>query len=89
MFNETPAEEMKMINFFLLPWTVLSICPNNCNDNGYCNDSGVCQCYPSFHGVDCSLRVCPAGTAWFDEPTSNNVAHGAFRECSNMVSDFS
>jgi hypothetical protein len=31
------------------------------------------------------MRVCPAGTAWFDEPSADNVAHGPFRECSNMV----
>lgn len=73
--------------FFLLLWPYLgdSRCPNDCSSNGYCNNENTCDCYPSYHGVDCSIRVCPSGTAWFDEPTADNVAHGAFRECSNMV----
>ena len=37
-----------------------------------------------FHGVDCSLHVCPSGRAWVDLPSENNVAHGNFTECSNM-----
>ena len=37
-----------------------------------------------FHGVDCSLRLCPSGRAWVDLPYENNKAHGNFTECSNM-----
>lgn len=32
---------------------------------------------------DCSYRVCPAGKAWVDVPTSATAAH-ALAECSNM-----
>lgn len=70
--------------FFLIFPFIFSTCPNNCNQNGYCSN-GVCECFPSYHGIDCSTRVCPSGTAWFDEPSASNVAHGSFRECSNMV----
>lgn len=29
--------------------------------------------------------VCPAGRAWADIPSSTNVAHAAYSECSSMV----
>ena len=76
--------EMFLFIFVITLPLISSTCPNNCNSNGYCLN-GICECFPSFHGVDCSMRVCPSGIAWFDEPTGNNIAHGAFRECSNMV----
>lgn len=28
-------------------------CPRNCHGNGECV-SGVCHCFPGFHGIDCS-----------------------------------
>ena len=40
--------------------------------------------YTGFHGVDCSLRVCPSGRAWVDLPHNDNLAHANFTECSNM-----
>lgn len=73
-------------------------CPNNCHQNGICishekselmivpSSPGICSCFPGFHGYDCSIRLCPAGNAWFDIPSSNISAHSSFTECSNMVS---
>lgn len=64
-----------------------SICPNGCSSHGVCanSSSGGCACYPSFTGVDCSLRVCPSSRAWVDIPTDSLHAHAEFAECSNMV----
>ncbi|XP_051790160.1 teneurin-2 isoform X2 [Erpetoichthys calabaricus] len=33
-------------------------CPRNCHSNGECV-SGVCHCFPGFHGADCSKAACP------------------------------
>lgn len=64
-----------------------SICPNGCSSHGVCADSssGGCDCFPSFTGVDCSLRVCSSSSAWVDVPTDSLHAHAEFAECSNMV----
>ncbi len=65
-------------------------CPNNCGSGGICiqtpghSPSGVCNCFPGFYGLDCSLRLCPAGNAWVDFPSSDDVAHASNTECSNM-----
>jgi hypothetical protein len=57
-------------------------CPNGCSGAGYCA-MRTCTCYAGFMGADCSLRTCPKGPAWADEPSSVDVAH-AQAECSNM-----
>lgn len=57
-------------------------CPNHCSGNGACFNG--CQCFPGFGGIDCSIRTCPAGRAWFDFPTATDVAHQNNTECSNM-----
>jgi hypothetical protein len=65
-----------------------SNCPNGCSSHGVCANSssiGTCQCFPSYTGTDCSLRVCPSSTAWVDVPSSDTAAHAPFTECSNMV----
>merc|ERR1719359_2239961 len=59
-------------------------CPNRCSGNGICSMN--CTCFPGYHGVDCSLKVCPSGRAWVDLPSADNVAHGNFTECSGMGS---
>mmetsp|Transcript_635 Transcript_635/g.1457 ORF Transcript_635/g.1457 Transcript_635/m.1457 type:complete len:767 (-) Transcript_635:2005-4305(-) len=61
------------------------VCPNQCNNRGVCiaEDGGKCQCFPGYHGVDCSYKLCPSGNAWFDHPSADNVAHADFVECSN------
>ena len=57
-------------------------CPNDCSNNGVCKRN--CTCYPGYHGVDCSIRLCPSSIAWVDIPYLNNSAHSSFTECSNM-----
>jgi hypothetical protein len=37
--------------------------------------------------MDCSLRLCPAGKAWYDFASSISLAHTDYTECSNMVRD--
>lgn len=63
-----------------------SICPNQCSNQGICSNTSVgeCLCFPGFHGVDCSLRLCHAGKAWVDLPSASDVAHAEYTECSNM-----
>eukprot|EP00937_MAST-01D_sp_MAST-1D-sp2_P001998 g1998.t1 len=56
-----------------------------CSGHGSCSGSPSfrCTCQDSWWGVDCSLRSCPTGRAWFDEATATNVAHAGGAECSN------
>ncbi len=64
------------------------LCPNSCSGHGICQMSSAtisCSCFPSYHGGDCSYRICPSGVAWVDYPSADNVAHSEFTECSNMV----
>ncbi|XP_066572908.1 teneurin-2 [Amia ocellicauda] len=44
-------------------------CPRNCHGNGECV-SGVCHCFPGFHGTDCSKAACPvlcSGNGQYDK----------------------
>lgn len=63
--------------------TVFTECPNSCSGKGFCQLDGTCRCQDGRTGSDCSIFVCPNGTAWIDYPTANNVAHG-LAPCSNM-----
>ena len=60
-------------------------CPNNCNGHGECSENKQCrcQCHLGYTGGDCSLHVCPSGTAWNDMATGTDKAH-AMAECSNV-----
>ena len=54
-----------------------------CSGHGLCDQSTyTCQCYEGWTGFDCQHQQCPFGPAWFDDATSNDVAHG-LAECSN------
>lgn len=61
-------------------------CPGStpCTDQGICSGSPnfVCSCFDGYTSGDCSLRTCPYGRAWWDEPSATNTAH-AQAECSN------
>jgi EGF-like domain len=59
-------------------------CPNHCSGHGLCNSN--CTCFNGFHGIDCSLLLCPSGRAWFDIPSADDVAHANYTECSNKGS---
>ena len=67
----------------------IAVLPTNCTEtlcsgHGSCTDSSpACTCYDGWHGVTCSVRECPKGYAWFDEPFSPTEAH-QLAECSNM-----
>jgi hypothetical protein len=66
-----------------------SLCPNQCSGHGLCLSEGkstVCSCFDGYHGGSCERRLCPAGVAWFDRPSADDVAHRAYSECSNMGS---
>jgi hypothetical protein len=65
---------------------------NYCNGHGNCDAStSTCNCFNGwgastditlYRAPDCSARVCPAGKAWADVPTSSTTAH-QITECSN------
>ncbi|GMH66896.1 hypothetical protein TL16_g04532 [Triparma laevis f. inornata] len=83
-----------LLSLSLLPSTSAQGCGmlSNCNGHGTCTVStGKCSCYEGwgadtdiayYKAPDCSKRVCPAGRAWGDVPTSATSAH-ALIECSN------
>lgn len=72
--------------FLFVNLQISSSCPNSCNSNGICTNGSLqlCSCFPGFHGVDCSIRLCPAGIAWVDFPNADNSAHSDYTQCSNM-----
>ena len=60
-----------------------------CSGHGVCSSASSgsatyrrCSCANEWTGYDCSLRKCKVGKAWWDEPSSNDVAHD-WAECSN------
>ena len=53
-----------------------------CSGHGICANN-KCQCMPSYSGLDCKIRSCPKGPAWFDEPVTPTRAH-ALAECSGQ-----
>ena len=60
-----------------------------CNGHGTCSGASdyVCDCDDGYFGADCTLRKCPEGLAWWDEPTATDTAH-ALAQCSNRVRIF-
>ena len=77
--DEAPIRKVDITRSFYCPTGNMT---SLCSGNGVCDEG--CHCFPGFHGVDCSIRVCPSGRAWVDFPTTNNLAHANFTECSNM-----
>ncbi|ETV93621.1 hypothetical protein, variant [Aphanomyces invadans] len=67
-----------------------STCPTaasnglTCNNQGTCNSGTFykCVCNNGFTGIDCTLRTCPSGYAWFDGASAADTAH-ALAICSN------
>lgn len=59
-------------------------CPNDCSQHGRCITPDTrCECFDQYTGADCSLLVCPQGSAWVDLAIAIDDAHN-FAECSNM-----
>ena len=75
----------------LLGWSlcVWSICPNECNGVGICDQYDRCLCNRGagnevlYTGSDCSEKVCPKAAAWVGSVVSSNNVHPVV-ECSNM-----
>lgn len=65
----------KLVTLSIIPFSCNGQCPNNCSRNGNCNTHGHCECAKGFVGGDCSLRSCPRGTAFFDMPEKDDIAH--------------
>jgi hypothetical protein len=59
----------------LLRQIISQSCANNCNNRGTCDKYSVCHCHAGFEGGDCSLRSCPQGIAWSDQPIGVDKAH--------------
>lgn len=51
----TPRLSLSLSHFIFFTDSVQE-CPRNCHGNGECN-SGVCHCFPGFHGMDCSKGI--------------------------------
>jgi len=63
-------------------------CINDCMVNGVrrglCRGPNwTCDCHEGWGSGDCSERVCPKASAWFDEAQGTDNAHN-LAECSNM-----
>uniref|UniRef100_A0A8C5EEW8 Teneurin-2 n=1 Tax=Gouania willdenowi TaxID=441366 RepID=A0A8C5EEW8_GOUWI len=66
-YNDGRREEM--VSFSTNVMDSVQECPRNCHGNGECN-SGVCHCFPGFHGMDCSKAACPvlcSGNGQYDK----------------------
>ncbi|KAL4438373.1 hypothetical protein ABPG74_009412 [Tetrahymena malaccensis] len=56
-------------------------CPNNCSNNGICNN-GYCVCLREYAGADCSKR-CHDGYAWDGYGCIQNCPQGQFKNFDN------
>ncbi|XP_058252848.1 teneurin-2 isoform X5 [Hemibagrus wyckioides] len=52
------GKEKESVSFSTAILDSVQECPRNCHGNGECV-SGVCHCFPGFHGMDCSKAACP------------------------------
>ncbi|XP_030636941.1 teneurin-2 isoform X2 [Chanos chanos] len=52
------GKEKEAVSFSTVALDSVQKCPQNCHGNGECM-SGVCHCFPGFHGTDCSKAACP------------------------------
>ncbi|EAR82776.1 leishmanolysin family protein (macronuclear) [Tetrahymena thermophila SB210] len=56
-------------------------CPNNCSNNGVCNN-GYCMCLKGYAGIDCSKR-CGEGQVWDGARCVYNCPSGQFKNFDN------
>ncbi|XP_062309102.1 teneurin-2 isoform X2 [Osmerus eperlanus] len=65
------GRERETVSFSTVVLDSVQECPQNCHSNGECM-SGVCHCFPGFHGMDCSKAACPVlcgGNGQYDKGT--------------------
>uniref|UniRef100_A0A3Q3MDE5 Teneurin-2 n=1 Tax=Labrus bergylta TaxID=56723 RepID=A0A3Q3MDE5_9LABR len=63
------GRERETVSFSTNVMDSVQECPRNCHGNGECN-SGVCHCFPGFHGMDCAKAACPvlcSGNGQYDK----------------------
>ncbi|MCJ8734133.1 hypothetical protein PDJAM_G00231810 [Pangasius djambal] len=63
------GKEKESVSFSTAILDSVQECPRNCHGNGECV-SGVCHCFPGFHGMDCSKAACPvlcSGNGQYDK----------------------
>uniref|UniRef100_A0A3B3R151 Teneurin-2 n=1 Tax=Paramormyrops kingsleyae TaxID=1676925 RepID=A0A3B3R151_9TELE len=63
------GKEREMVSFNTVVLESVQECPQNCHGNGECV-SGVCHCFPGFHGMDCAKAACPvlcSGNGQYDK----------------------
>ncbi|XP_036424537.1 teneurin-2 [Colossoma macropomum] len=63
------GKEKESVSFSTAKLDSVQECPRNCHGNGECV-SGVCHCFPGFHGMDCSKAACPvlcSGNGQYDK----------------------
>ncbi len=74
---------------FIKTGSSVSSCPGDtpCSGHGVCvktNNAYRCDCAIGWLNGDCSGRMCPKDLSWFSYPSSDNVAHNNYAECSDM-----
>ncbi|KAM4037016.1 teneurin-2 isoform 1-T1 [Anomaloglossus baeobatrachus] len=52
------GKDKEIVSFNTVVLDSVQDCPRNCDGNGECV-SGVCHCFPGFHGSDCAKAACP------------------------------
>uniref|UniRef100_A0A8C9F310 Teneurin-2 n=1 Tax=Pavo cristatus TaxID=9049 RepID=A0A8C9F310_PAVCR len=52
------GKDKEVVSFSTVILDSVQDCPRNCHGNGECV-SGVCHCFPGFHGADCAKAACP------------------------------
>uniref|UniRef100_A0A7M4EHC4 Teneurin-2 n=1 Tax=Crocodylus porosus TaxID=8502 RepID=A0A7M4EHC4_CROPO len=52
------GKDKEIVSFSTVILDSVQDCPRNCHGNGECV-SGVCHCFPGFHGADCAKAACP------------------------------
>ncbi|XP_073507214.1 teneurin-2 isoform X2 [Phyllobates terribilis] len=52
------GKDKEIVSFNTVVLDSVQDCPRNCDGNGECV-SGVCHCFPGFHGADCAKAACP------------------------------
>ncbi|EAR86012.1 leishmanolysin family protein (macronuclear) [Tetrahymena thermophila SB210] len=79
--TKTTQGTMKCPHDFDLFCNFPKSCPNNCSNNGVCNN-GYCVCLKGYGGADCSKR-CGEGQVWDGARCVYNCPSGQFKNFDN------